>query len=144
MQAFIYGHPKPQPRPRAFARGGRAGIYNPNNADEWKAQVAHGLVRYANRDLRNPFFLRLDFYMPRPKSHYRTGKYEGILKETAPFQHISTPDIDNLTKAVMDAITVRNIWKDDSQVMSVHACKSWSESPDMAGVDITIKGLEIE
>jgi len=144
MQAYIYGRPKPQPRPRAFARGGRAGVYNPKNADEWKAQIAHGLVKYANKDLKNPFFLRLDFYMPRPKSHYGTGRNAGKLKGSAPYQHIRTPDIDNLTKAVMDAITVLNIWHDDSQVMSVHACKSWSEKPEMAGVDITIKGLEIE
>lgn len=142
MRAFIYGKPKPQPRPRAFARGGRAGVYNPNNADEWKAQVSAGLVKYANMDIKKPFNLNLDFYMPRPKSHYGTGRNAGKLKESAPSYHTRTPDIDNLVKAVMDAITVLNVWSDDSQVVSIDACKSWSDIPEKSGVEIAFMPIK--
>ena len=137
MRAFIYGKPKPQPRPRAFARGGRAGVYNPNNAHEWKAQVSKGLVKYANMDIKKPFKLMLDFYMPRPKSHYGTGRNTGKLKQSAPSHHTGTPDIDNLIKAVMDAITALNVWRDDSQVVTIHAYKTWSDIPEKSGVEIT-------
>ena len=144
MRAFIKGIPKPQPRPRAFARGGKARIYNPSSADDWKAKIAEGLIRYANMDLKDPFTLTLEFYMPRPLSHYGTGKNKGHLKDTSPYQHLKTPDIDNLTKAVMDAITVLNLWHDDSQVVSLIAFKHYSDNPKKTGVDITIKCLEIE
>ena len=144
MQTFIYGQPKPQPRPRAFVRGARAGIYNPPNADEWKAHIAEGLLRYANMDFDDPFMLILKFYMPRPKSHYGTGRNAGKLKDKAPFHHLQTPDVDNLTKAVMDAITVLNVWGDDCQVISLQATKAWAEQPEDAGVEIIIKGIDLE
>lgn len=144
METFIYGHPKAQPRPRAFSRGGKARMYNPPSADIWKAQVAEGLLEYAHRDDRDPFLLVLTFYMPRPKSHYGTGRNKGKIKDNAPDQHTQKPDIDNLTKAVMDAITVLNVWRDDSQVVSVRATKLWSDIPEQAGVNLTIKGIDLD
>ena len=139
MEAFIKGNPKPQPRPRACLRGRRAGIYNPPSADEWKAKIAAGMVKYANMDFQRPFMLFLTFYMKRPLSHYGTGRNAHKIKASAPEYHLQTPDIDNLTKAVMDAITVLNVWRDDSQVISLTACKVWSDCRDEAGVNIAIE-----
>lgn len=142
IEAFIKGQPVPQPRPRACLRGRRAGIYNPPSADEWKAKIAAGLVDYANRDDKRPFMLFLTFYMRRPLSHYGTGKNKHKIKRNAPDHHLQTPDIDNLTKAVMDAITVLNVWRDDSQVVSLNAAKVWSDVREDAGVNIAIVPAE--
>ena len=119
-------------------------MYNPPSADVWKAQVAEGLLEYAHRDDLDPFLLILTFYMPRPKSHYGTGRNKDKLKDKAPYQHTQKPDIDNLTKAVMDAITVLNVWRDDSQVVSVRATKLWSDKPEQAGVNLTMKGIDLD
>ena len=46
----------------------------------------------------------LTFYMPRPKSHFRTGKFKNQLKDNAPVFHTNTPDIDNLIKLMLDCL----------------------------------------
>lgn len=141
MEKFIKGIPKPQPRPRATSHGGRARVYNPPTANEWKSKVMEGLISYAHEDSKEPFILFLTFFMPRPKSHYGTGRNSRLLKANAPIFHTQTPDIDNLTKAVMDAMTVINIWRDDSQVLSVTSTKSWADTPEDVGVEITTQKL---
>ena len=111
METFIYGHPKPQPRPRAFSRGGKARMYNPPNADAWKAQVAEGLLEYANRDDRDPFLGSSLPFTCRALSHIMAQAGTRVRSKTKlPDQHTQKPDIDNLTKAVMDAITVLEMY----------------------------------
>ncbi len=41
-------------------------------------------------------------------------------------QHAKKPDIDNLVKAVMDAMTFAGVWRDDSLVWNVHATKIYA------------------
>ena len=142
IEKHIKGTPKPQPRPRAFGHGGKARIYNPATANEWKSQIMHGLIDHANTDCKQPYLLYLTFFMPRPKSHYGTGRNKNILKKQSPKYHTKTPDIDNLVKAVMDAVTVINIWHDDSQVVSISATKVWADDPDDIGVKIAMEKLK--
>ena len=49
------------------------------------------------------------------------------------------PDIDNLAKAVMDAINQVGIWEDDSQVAHLDIRKIYSEEPRCL---ITIREVE--
>ena len=69
--------------------------------------------------------------MKRPKSHYRTGKYEGLIKDK--WQKIpmsKKPDIDNLIKYVLDALQgINGYIVDDSQVIRIYAEKSYSDKP---------------
>ena len=66
------------------------------------------------------------FSMPRPKSHYRTGKYSHLLKKNAPMQCITKPDIDNLVKFYLDAMT-GSFWRDDAYVCTIEASKIYSK-----------------
>ena len=84
--------------------------------------------------------LRLIFYMPRPKSHYRTGKFSHILKDSAPSFHTKKPDVDNLSKAVLDAMTDAGILSDDSIVVQHYIYKKYTERE--TGVKIEIEELE--
>ena len=61
---------------------------------------------------------RMEFFFPRPKSHYRTGKHAADLKADAPLYHTNKPDVDKLERCVLDALT-GVLWKDDSQVVYV-------------------------
>jgi Holliday junction resolvase RusA-like endonuclease len=66
--------------------------------------------------------------MPRPKHHYRTGKYKHLLKKGSPRLHTIKPDIDNLIKFVMDC--GQNIlWNDDSTICQIESKKIYSKHP---------------
>ena len=67
------------------------------------------------------------FYMPRPKSHYRTGKRSHVLKAKAPVYHSVKPDIDNLIKFYADLFS-KNFYKDDSQICIIQAIKAYSNN----------------
>ena len=67
--------------------------------------------------------------MPRPKSHFRTGKYYGMLKNTAPLHHVKTPDLDNLVKFVLDAMN-KVFYVDDSQVTEIITTKEYSDTTE--------------
>ena len=61
--------------------------------------------------------VRVDLYifMRRPKSHYRTGRFDRQLRKDAPSDPITTPDRDNLQKAIIDCGN-GILWHDDNLV----------------------------
>ena len=128
----IIGIPKPQPRTKARAWGGRAMMYNPKTADAWKATIAASLQQYRGLALEGRIWVSMEFRLQRPKSHYGTGKNSQKLNKRAPECHTQKPDVDNLAKAVMDAITNINLWNDDCQVNNLCVTKEWvNENPGM-------------
>jgi crossover junction endodeoxyribonuclease RusA len=137
----VQGQPKAQPRPKAFARGGHAKVYTPNTADEWKRRVrqaAEWQIR-SREPLTGPVSVALVFDFPRPKAHFRTGRNAGVLKPTAPQAHDITEDVDNLAKAVLDAMTNAGFWDDDRRVERLTVCKRWV-CGGTGGVTIEVQG----
>lgn len=100
----------------------------------WRRQVA---AAYRDRDFGNvldgPVTLTVDFYLPRPKAHYGTGRNAGALKPSAPAEHLTMP---KLTRAVGDALT-RLAWRDDSQIVAWHAYKHYASADHPVGAQIT-------
>ena len=137
------GTPKPQPRPRAFVRGGRASVYNPESAKEWKKAVRFSVHGILPGPIIKPVNVALFFYIPRPKSHYRNGKFSHVLKDSSPKRHVKTPDVDNLAKAVLDALTDSKIWIDDAQVVSLIIYKEWADLIE-PGCQIKIQTVDDE
>jgi Holliday junction resolvase RusA-like endonuclease len=122
---FVSGVPKAQPRVKAFVRGGHAGVYTPDSAESWKQAVRQQAVANAPESLvAHPVRVELDFFLPRPKSHH---KRDGSLKSDQPIWHCKKPDLDNLIKAVTDAITdTQRVWLDDSQICEITATKTYA------------------
>jgi Holliday junction resolvase RusA-like endonuclease len=117
IKFYVQGNPKGQPRPKAFSRGGIASVYDPGTAEGWKGQVAVGIAgQIPSAPIEGPLCLHLEFYFSRPKSHFGTGKKASVMRPDAPGYHTGRPDADNLAKAVMDALSVLRVWKDDAQV----------------------------
>lgn len=137
----VLGKPRPQGRPRAGKRGNSqfTQIYEDSKDTDAKNVLAVVLRQEAPKHLLSQAIqVDLFFYMARPKSHYRTGKYSGILKDSAPTLHIKKPDIDNLRKLTMDAMT-GVWWTDDSIVCKGFTQKYYSDKPR---TEIKIKLLD--
>ena len=119
IYVWVPGLPVAQPRARAVSFRGHARVYNPGTANEWKACVIHALRgNFGTFPADVPIRCDLTFYLPRPKSHFGSGKNAQQLKPSAPTRPTGKPDRDNLDKAVCDAITAAGVWVDDSQVTS--------------------------
>jgi Holliday junction resolvase RusA-like endonuclease len=149
MNTFIFGDPKGQPRARAFARkmGAThvARMYDSDVADAWKRAVDLGIERELRAaavpvDPVGAFEVKLTFFFRRPKSHY--GK-AGHVKASAPVNHVSKPDADNLAKLVLDRITRGGrIWRDDSQVAKLKVEKFWAITDARIGVYVSIEPVQ--
>lgn len=70
--------------------------------------------------------LRVTFWLPRPASHFGTGRNRERLREAAPRVPTTRPDVDKLLRAVLDAMK-GTVYHDDGQVVSVHVIKSYCE-----------------
>ncbi len=127
IQFAIPGPPKHQQRHRSSSRGKFVHQYDPSAKDK-----VHFLLQARKHAPKSPqygvIYLTVWFCMPRPKDHYRTGKFAGILKDSAPLWHTKRPDIDNLQKFLFDSLN-GVFWKDDSQICSVIAQKRYDENP---------------
>lgn len=147
---FAPGVPKPQPRARSFVLRGKGGkpilsktgqpilrVHDPATAEAWKEAVAKAAAPYVPMPpLQGPLSVALHFTMPRPKAHYRAN---GTLKPGAPAWHVSRFDVDNMSKAVFDSLTVIGMWGDDGQICWAQIQKRYGDTP---GCRITIFGLE--
>jgi Holliday junction resolvase RusA-like endonuclease len=94
---------------------GAYGEYLPE-AREWVSN------HWQEEPIDGALFVRLVFVMPRPKSHYRSGKNSELVKDGAP--QMPHQDIDNLVKGALDVMTGR-VYEDDRQVHEVSAVKMY-------------------
>lgn len=142
---FVAGIPVPKGSARAFLhnKSGRI-VTRQDNADRqkpWASSIGYAAQQAGLVPVDGPVGISLDFTMPRPKGHYRTGKNAGELRGGAPFYHATKPDIDKLERCVFDALT-GIAWKDDSQVAHVfRTTKCYGDEP---GVWIRIESIKPE
>ena len=130
------------------AGGSKRGFYNQHTrrviitdasdkARPWKALVhdaAAQAMTFRGDDgtngylppLEGPIELEVVFWMPRPKSHFGTGKRAGILKPGAPGFHTVKPDTTKLLRLIEDSLT-GVVWRDDAQVARQVALKLYGE-----------------
>jgi Holliday junction resolvase RusA-like endonuclease len=135
---FIEGIPVPQGRPRFSVikkRGGGQFVntYDPPKSKAWKKEIEGQLVGglWRGDPVEGVVRVRLMFFMPRPKS---------LPKKTV--HHIKKPDIDNLVKGVLDAMT-GICFKDDSQIVDLSSSKHYLRiGGDVPGIDVDIWGEE--
>lgn len=121
---FVPGKPKGKGRPR-FSNG-RA--YTDDQTKAYEHQIAANYRRIAGK-FRFPdeVFLRVRVQqqMPVPKSASKTKKaamLDGAIYPSA------KPDLDNVVKAVLDALN-GIAYKDDARVVGLHSQKIYSDTP---------------
>lgn len=106
----------------------------------WKRAVKFAVRPHVQADpMGGPVAVSIDFYLPRPKGHLSTFQGHpqlGHPKPSAPVHHLQTPDLDNLAKSTLDAITEMRLWEDDAQVVQLTTTKQWGENGG-AAISIT-------
>jgi Holliday junction resolvase RusA-like endonuclease len=141
LRFTVYGKPLAQKRHRHFSRGKFVRVYDPSKAD--KTDLQQVLLQFKSENnitkpIEGSLAMKVVFNFERPKSHYRTGKYAGLVKESAPIEHTNKPDLDNLAKFVLDSMN-KMIFNDDSQISNLLLIKNWCEPNEQECTIITLR-----
>lgn len=119
----IDGDPVPQPRPKISTRGGfgRAYVEAKHPVHQYRTALAAAAVESGAVPHDEPVSVVIDAVFGRPKSHLTKA---GV-KATAP--RLPRCDVDNIAKAVLDALT-GHVWHDDAQVQRLVVEKTYGTS----------------
>ena len=131
MKLIIPGAPVSQKRARIFQAGKRTVAWDPSSKE--KENIRNIICSQMNGEFfakSGPLFdagsditVFFRFYMPIPKSWPKSK-----IKRFKEIPHLVKYDIDNMIKAILDAMNDL-IYKDDSCVTCLSACKEYSDSP---------------
>lgn len=152
LVVVVRGVPAPQGSKRHVGNGRM--VEQSPHLKSWRATVSQyaAAARYATRtwptaeELKgHPIELHCVFTLARPASHWRTGKLAHLLRDSAPTQPGSRPDLDKLLRSTLDALTDAGAIFDDSQVVSISAQKSYPgghiDALDSPGAVLTLREL---
>lgn len=115
----------------------------------WREAVKHAALAMMDElagagapfeTLTGPVTFEAVFSLPRPKSHYRTGRNANRLRGGAPIAPARTPDLDKVLRSTWDALTAAGVWHDDAQVVEDHSAKVYvGHAMPYVGARITVK-----
>ena len=108
----VKGDPVPKARARTVRKGGRTWSFTPKKAAAWEKTVKEEAVKHFDKPLTGPIQVSIIFHMDRPKS-----RRKDIWVPT-------TPDLDNLEKAILDALN-GVAYEDDRYVVAKNAQKRY-------------------
>jgi Holliday junction resolvase RusA-like endonuclease len=142
----VDGLPAPQPRTKARAMIRKLGkrivpigqVYDPGDADDWKAMVALEARNYTPRKpLEDLVELEIRVFLPRPEKYRRAKDPDG------PMRCGSRGDWDNYGKAIGDVLTQLGFWRDDNQVWRGVVEKYYAPKLGKPGAEVTLRWEEM-
>lgn len=103
----------------------------------WRETVTvyarQAVIRHAHwLPLEKGVAVGLRFYMPRPTTVTRLQRLLPWVK----------PDIDKLTRAILDSLTAARVYADDSKVVELHVFKFYDDDQP-AGVHVTVEEIDL-
>ena len=116
-------------RPCISTRGGFARAYTPAPTVVYEAQVA-AAGKQAMADagmtevLTTPLNVRIDVFVQIPKSFTKKKREQALSADIFP----GRPDIDNVAKAILDALN-NVVYEDDDQVVNLSVSKRYAIDP---------------
>ena len=129
-------------RPRFSRRGNYVKAYTPPKTANYEEKVKDAyFTEYGNiKPLwgeNEPLEMVINVYFEIPKSASKKKRFK-LLTEERPTKK---PDVDNIAKAIMDALSKDFLYHDDSQIVSATINKYWSETPK---AEVIIRGIQNE
>ena len=140
LSLFIPGLPVAQPRQRHTRTGHN---YTPSThpVQGFKYAIANAvrvLIETRHETLpwsSGPIYLIYKLLFPRPRA------LQWKKKPQLPLYHTQRPDLDNVAKAIKDALT-GIVWVDDAQVALLSGCKWICGDEETPGVQLWISQLQ--
>jgi len=124
----VLGDPVPKARPRTVRKGGRTWSYTPKKVTAWEKLVREEAGKHFEEPLDCPVVLTLGFYLSRPKSR-RKDNYV-----------VTTPDLDNLEKALLDGLN-EVAYADDRLVVVKSSAKMYVRPGEAPRVSVVVAPL---
>ncbi|MFI8890541.1 RusA family crossover junction endodeoxyribonuclease [Streptomyces paradoxus] len=140
LEIRVNGLPAPQGSKRHV--GGGVMVESSKKVKPWRTAVAAATEKVDFPELP---YVRVSvwFFMPRPKSHFRTGRFSHLLKAGAPLYPGKYPDLDKLCRSTLDALRMGGAYRDDAQVVKLHAWKLFVDQDEEPGALIRISDAEL-
>jgi Holliday junction resolvase RusA-like endonuclease len=132
MKIFIPGEPIAQPRVKVSTKGGFARAYTERDhpIHAYKQAIRMAYVNAGGEVLEGPVEIRIACWFERPKGHSKKRRQQAEPKTTK-------PDLDNVGKAILDALN-EIAYNDDGQVFMLTIAKWYVGPCDSAGTMIEV------
>ncbi|WP_054777853.1 RusA family crossover junction endodeoxyribonuclease [Lacticaseibacillus saniviri] len=138
IKIIVPGEPVAQARPRVYrTKNGVRGV-DPTKSRNYKAFVAQCAQQaYDDAPLEGPIDFRLMIYRPIQKAGSKLLKADKANGKVLP---TVKPDLDNVYKAVSDALT-GIVYVDDNQITDLIVIKRYSDNPR---VEVEVKEIGMD
>ena len=144
MTFRVYGIPAPQGSKKHIGRG--IMVESSKRVKPWRQDVKLDTrEQFIGPPIVGPVFLSITFWIPRPKSHYKTknGILTDVIKPNAPLYSTSCMDgdIDKLARCTLDGLSAKCggcVIADDSLVVELTCRKRYVTALETTGATITV------
>lgn len=123
----------------------RVRTFYPATYQRFREQLP-GVIRAAGlptEPFTGPVTVGVQVFIPRPKSHYGTGRNAARVKDSAPRLPVNraTGDVDNHAKGVLDGLVAAGVMPDDSVVTILNVSKRYARCDP--GIMVQIETLPV-
>lgn len=137
----VFGKPVGKGRPRFRRVGNFVQTYTPKNTQEWEREIGEqvgiilarlrskGALDGIDLPLSGRVMLNLRFNLRKPKSAPKKLRFQ-----------MKKPDLDNLDKSLIDALSSIQLLKDDNIVTDISTCKRFATDDHPEGVEVELTG----
>jgi len=135
-QITVHGDPVPKGRPRFTSRNGFNRVYTPKKTKLYEELIRNQLkIKYPHiNTISQPVHVQIIAVFKRPQRLKTKKSHQGLIL------HTKRPDLDNVAKAIFDALN--SILHDDAIICSMHSIKFYSEINQNPRTIIKIKTLK--
>lgn len=138
LSLVVYGLPAPQGSKRHVGNG--VMVESSKRVRPWREDVKQAaltaLEQNPDWDPAARFVTgHIVFTLPRPRSHFRTGRNAALLRTDAPYLVGVKPDLDKLLRSTLDALDAAGVFADDSRVAQVFTAKTYPHTMQPGALD---------
>jgi len=133
----VFGSPAPKGSLKCIGARGKIRhvlIEDSTNTKPWRELIEKAGRALPVTGLAGPVGLEVTLTLPRPKSHYGTGRNAAVLKASSPLWPVShqAGDTDKLSRTVLDGLQDAGLFVDDCLVVELLARKTYPDTPGAA------------